>query len=158
MLRGALAGIALIALAGCVSPTSYNDSVSASQIDSSTFRITALGNGATDPERVQDFAMFKAAQTTLAAGADYFSIISVLDRSESFVLHGAPIADSESTVIAGRVYTDTTITPGYSIPVLRPGQSLVIRVYKGQKPTGAAVFDAHEVTRFLVGRVLPPRS
>src|SRR6185503_20266800 len=50
--------------------------VSAERMTADTFRIVARGNGYTDATTIQDYALLKAAETTVAAGGTHFVVVS----------------------------------------------------------------------------------
>ena len=67
-------------LAGCASryqemgPTG---GVTAAKMTEDVYRVSARGNALTEPTRIQDFVLLKAAETTLAAGRTHFVIIGL---------------------------------------------------------------------------------
>jgi len=148
----------LLGLTACSTPyqeMGFTGGVSATQIDGNTYRITAMGNGATALDDIQNYAMMKAAETTLAAGADYFVILASADRSSELTISTPGTATSTTNFIGGTAFTSTNYNPGADIPVFKPGQSLTIKVFKGTKPDTTSAFDAHEVARFLGPKVMP---
>ena len=140
-------------LAACRTP--YQDmgflgGVDATQIDSSTFRISAKGNAYTRSETIQDFAMMKAAETTLGSGNDYFVILGAQDmtRQETSVTPGT--STSTTSFSGGVARTETDYSGPQISQYVKPGQNLMIKVFKGRKPQdNPAAFDAREVITFL---------
>lgn len=60
-----------LALASCATKyqeMGFTGGVAAQQITSDTYRIVARGNGYTGNTAIQDYALLKAAETTIAAG------------------------------------------------------------------------------------------
>lgn len=136
----ALAALLIAGLSGCA--TKYQEmgmtgGVSAMQITSDTAQITARGNGYTDPDVIQRFAIRKAAETTLAASFDTFEVVSSLDRSR----HGTE----------GSAYGNRNYLFGSTWQTLKPGETFMIKMRKGPKPDDAPPtwYDAHEVLNFL---------
>jgi hypothetical protein len=156
--REILAPLALsVLLCGCA--TKYQEmgfmgGVEATQIDGNTFRVTAKGNGYTRGETIKDYALMKAAETTLGAGCDYFVVIGQENVSRSSIF-STPGTATSTTTVTGNVANTTTNYSGPQIDeVFKPGQDLMIKVFKGQKPeNNPAAFDAHEVTAFLGPKV-----
>jgi hypothetical protein len=142
-----------VVLAGCA--TKYQDmgfsgGVAAQQITADTWRIQARGNAYTDAAAVQDYVLLKAAETTQAAGATHFQIISGADasRASTIVIPGR----STTTVVGRQAFTTTT--PGSVDTVIKPGQDVYIRVLK--LPSGTTTqgtYSAVEIIQFVGSRV-----
>ena len=132
----------------------FTGGVEATQIDGNTFRITAKGNGFTRGEAIKDYAMMKAAETTLAAGCDYFIIIGQENTSRT-TFSSSPGMATSTTTRTGGVATTTTHYSGDDVDeVFKPGQDLTIKVFKGSKPeNNMAAYDAREVATFLGPKV-----
>jgi transcriptional regulator of nitric oxide reductase len=146
----------LLVLAACGTP--YQDmgflgGVEATQIDSNTFRITASGNAYTGTNTVQNYALLKAADTTLAQGCDYFVILGAQDRSSTSYSETPVQAQSSTNLVGPTAVTNTTMTGGDIETLFKPGQALMIKVYKGQKPDQANAFDAHEIETYIGPKV-----
>lgn len=148
-MRTIVAACAALALAGCATP--YQEmgmlgGVQATQISSDTFQITARGNGYTDPDTVQRYALRKAAETTLSSGFDLFLIAGDADRN----VRGANTFGSW-----GGGWGSST-----SWQMLKPGQTLMVKMLKGPAPDPMppGMFDAREVSKYLSqGTYVPPR-
>ncbi|MFT4076878.1 MAG: hypothetical protein QM647_15235 [Asticcacaulis sp.] len=128
-----------VTLTGCATKyqeMGFTGGVSAAQITSDTVQITARGNGYTDPDTIQRYALRKAAETTLSAGFDNFEILSDADRSRK---------EGFSTGSYGRGYAFAS-----NYQIIKPGQTFMIKMRHGPIPDGASamVFDAHEVVKF----------
>jgi hypothetical protein len=129
-----------VVAAGCATP--YQDmgflgGVAAHQMTADTYRITARGNEYTRGTTIQDYTALKAAETTKAAGATHFLIISAADASRTSynATHG---------------YGHTSVSSS-----IRPGQDTYIRVLtvpSGLAPPPGAV-SADEIIHFVGGRV-----
>ena len=139
-----LIGAACAALTGCATP--YQDmglrgGVRAVQITSDIAQVTARGSTVTDADKIEQYALRKAAETTLAAGYDHFEVVSASDRSRT--LHG----------VAGYAAPGLHGFPsvGLTMPFIRPGETMLIRMSRGAPAdaSGATVFDAREVVDHL---------
>lgn len=135
---------ALATLTACATPyqeMSFTGGVKATRIAADTAIITARGNAYTDPDTVQTYALRRAAEETLADGFDLFRIESDQDRT-------AVGSQSFGTASASRY---AIIGTSFSMPIVKPGQTLVIRMTKGPKPqpTPDGLFDAHEVAQYM---------
>ncbi len=133
---------AALSLSGCATKyqeMGFTGGVQANRVTSDTAQISARGNGYTDPDTIQRYAMRKAAETTLDAGFDLFEIMTTSDRS--------------STGRAGSAYASNGYIFGSSWDILKPVETFMIKMRKGQLPTDAPAnwFDAHEVVKFLGG-------
>jgi hypothetical protein len=141
-----LAALAAAMLAGCA--TTYGDmgltgGVDAAPMTNDTFRISARGNGFTDATTIQDYAMLKAAETTLAAGKTHFAIITGKDVTNRS--YGQTSGTINTSFIGNTAFT--TYNPGYVYDIVKPGEDLMIRVFTPAK--GAALpanaFNAQEI-------------
>ena len=69
-------------LAACSTPTPYRASngdgtgYSDQRIETDRYRVTFTGNDATSFDTVQNYALYRAAELTLAAGFDQFTVVS----------------------------------------------------------------------------------
>ena len=135
-----------VALLLCVSVTAcatrYGDmgllgGVASAPITDDTYRITAQGNGYTDPTTIQDYSLLKAAEVTLAAGKTYFQIMNGADRTQNIE---AQTPGTISTHFYG-TSAFSTYSPGFSYNIVKPGEDLIIRVFTPAK-----------------GEALPPNS
>lgn len=132
--------IVALLLGGC--STKYHEmgftgGVAAEPVMTDVYRIIARGNGYTSADRVQDFALLKAAETTLAAGASHFVIVDQANRTRVDVVQSP---GTVQTSVVGRTAV-STYTPGSTDTFIKPGESLIIRVVRlkpGEPPpTGA---------------------
>ena len=154
-------GVALFVVAilsGCA--TKYQDmgftgGVEAEPVMTDVYRIVARGNGYTSPDRVQDFALLKAAETTLASGGNYFVIVTEADRTK--IASGQTPATAQTSVIGHTAFT--TVTPGATYNIVKPGEALMIRVLRlrpGEAPPPGA-FPAQDIVN-TIGPRLKPKS
>jgi hypothetical protein len=141
-------------LGGCATKyqeMGFTGGVEAEPVMTDVFRIVARGNGYTSADRVQDFALMKAAETTLAAGGNYFVILGGNDRTQVDVGQTPGIAQ---TNVIGRT-AFTTYTPGATYNIVKPGESVMIRVLRikpGETPPPGA-FPAQDIVNTIGPRV-----
>jgi hypothetical protein len=147
MIKVIATAAAALCLSACTTPyqeMGMRGGVKAVQITSDVAQVTARGSATTDPDKVQRYALRKAAETTVAAGYDLFQVVADVDRTR--------------LVSGGGGYTTGGLggipALGLNLPFVRPGQTFLIRMSRGPMPAGAqgTVFDAHEVLNHLGGR------
>ena len=132
-------------LAACATPYQelghFRGGVRAVQITSNIAQVTARGSAATDPDKVQRYALRKAAETTVAAGYDLFEVVADVDRSRT----GQAAAGYTTGGIGGFPAL------GLSMPFVKPGQTFLIRMSRGPilEGAGPTVFDARQVIAHL---------
>jgi len=147
MIRIITAASVALFLTACSTP--YQDmglrgGVQAVQITTDIAQVTARGSATTDPDKIQRYALRKAAETTVASGYDLFQVVADVDRTR--------------LVSGGGGYSTGALgglpALGLNMPFVRPGQTFLVRMSRGQVPAGAAgtIFDAHEVLDHLGGR------
>lgn len=130
-------------LGGCAG--SYHEmgltgGVRAVEISSDVAQVSARGFIGGDPDAIERFVFRKAAETTVTQGYDSFEILSTADRTRSLQAVGGYTAASFTGFSSG----------GLALPLVRPGESVLIRMFHGQGvASGASVFDAHDVLSHL---------
>jgi hypothetical protein len=152
-MRTICAALICVLLAGC--GTKYQDmgltgGVSAQQVTADTYRIVAQGNGFTSGATIKDYVLLKAAETAQSVGATHFLIIGSENTTKAETTY---VPGTSNTTISGRT-AYTTTTPGYVDTTIKPGQEVMVRVFKplpGQQVQGA--FAADEIIRFIAPRV-----
>jgi len=134
----------LVVLGGCSTP--YQEmgllgGVSSTQIDGNTINVTAHGNGFTSASTIKNYTILKSADETVALGFDYFAMGNEADESQ----HGMMSFSS------GSVYSNSWFGSGFSTETIKPGETVIVKMYHGQKPENAPpnYFDAHEVENYL---------
>lgn len=142
-------------LSGCLSTPygemSWTGGVAASQITSDTYRISSRGNGYTSNTTIQDYMLLKAAETTQAAGATHFVVISSADATRTSI--GQTPGSATTTFSMGTART--TFDPGMTYQISKPGEDAYIRIVRlnpGQQPPPGA-FAAAEIITFIGPRV-----
>ena len=98
----------------------FTGGVAAEPVMTDVYRITARGNGYTSADRVQDFVLLKGAETTLAAGGNYFVVIDQKDRTN--VINGQTSGTVQTNVIGNTAFT-TILRVNY---IRKPGEALMI--------------------------------
>jgi hypothetical protein len=140
--RIAIGGIALL-IGACA--TEYQSSGATggfkdTQLAPDVFRVSFTGNGFTSPDRVQDFALLRAAEITLANNARYFAVMSSKDqtRTNTYVTAGTSYTKGNTTT-----YTAPQVQTYYT-----PGVGMTIRTFQA-KPKGGFAFDAEFLARSI---------
>jgi hypothetical protein len=148
----ALAGALL--LAACA--TKYQDmgfsgGVMAEPVMTDVYRIVARGNSYTSVDRVQDFALMKAAETTLAAGGNFFVIVNEADRTS--VVTGQTSGFAQTSVVGHTAIT--TYTPGSTYNIIKPGEAVMIRVLRvaANQPPPPGAFSAQDIVNTIGPRL-----
>ena len=153
----------LLAVAACTtSPTPYqaaSDDLGYrdQQLESNRYRVSFTGNPATPRDKVQDYALYRAAELTLASGNDYFKVASRNTDAASSdgggpsfgVGVGGPgsggVGIGLSSILGGGGYRES-----YTV-------TMDILVFKGTKPENDQdAYDAREVIRRLEPTIQRP--
>ena len=129
----------------------WSGGVAAEPVMTDVFRIVARGNAYTGRDRVQDFTLLKAAETTIAAGGNYFLILSAADRTA--VESGQTPSTVQTNFVGTSAYT--TVTPGASYNIIKPGESTLIRVLriKPGEPPPPGAFQAQDIVNTIGPRL-----
>jgi hypothetical protein len=158
--------IGSMVVASCATPyqaMGLMGGLSATQIDANTMRISSRGNRFSDLGQMKDYVMLRAAEETLKHGYDAFGIVESENATRTVTDHvshtsiqstvgfamnpanpGAP-----GTPVFGTANVTTYGTETYT----KPGQDLIIKMFKGPKPDGSNTYSAAEVVAFLGPRV-----
>lgn len=120
--------------------------VEARQMTGDVWSISARGNAYTSTETIVDYVLLKAAETTIAAGGTHFIVLDVQDSTR--VGTGYTPVTANTTGYGN--YATTTFYGGNAYPIVRPGQSLLIRVLSSP---AAGAFDAAEIIAIIGARV-----
>lgn len=166
----AAAGAAL--LAACASgPTPYQPyaknagGYTETKLEENRVRVAFAGNTLTDRETVENYLLYRAAETTLANGFDYFIINTRATDSKSRTYgttYGDPFWDYGPYPWRYRYYDPFWDRPGRyrsydETTVTKYEASGEIVMYKGTKPAdNPAAFDARDVVKNLEGKVRRP--
>jgi hypothetical protein len=148
--------LAAAILSGCgtkYQEMGFTGGVAAEPVMTDVYRIVARGNGYTSPDRVQDFALLKAAETTLAVGSNFFVVVDQTDRTKVDV---GQTPGTVQTSVVGRT-SFSTYTPGATYNIVKPGEALMIRVLRlktGETPPPGA-FPAQDIVNTMGPRLRP---
>jgi hypothetical protein len=157
-----LCAFALLAVVACATPYQQQGArggFSEYPMDEDTYVVTFKGNGYTARDRVEMYLHFRCAELTLETGHDSFAIIQGrnADRRAAWTTPGHATTNTTATVTGvgntsyGSSQSTTTYTPPTTTVITKPGHSVVIRMFKGEKPEGA--FDARSVVSLLGSRI-----
>jgi len=153
-MRWGCAFLAAAILSGCATKyqeMGFTGGVRAEPVMTDVYRITAQGNGYTSADRVQDFALLKAAETTLAAGGNYFVVVNDADRTK--IVSGQARSVMQTTVAGNTAVS--TYTPGGTYTFVKPGEAVMIRVLHlktGEAPPPNA-FPAQDIVNTIGPRL-----
>ena len=161
------AALLLLGLVACASaPTTYRAASDGfgyrdQQIESDRYRVSFSGNAATGLDAIQDYALYRAAELTLANGADYFRVVDRQTESRSTGVGSPRIGVGVGS--GGGSGTNlgvglSTILGGYGGGYAEDYTvSLDILTFEGTKPAGAEdAYDAREVVRRLEPAIQRP--
>lgn len=144
--------VGALVLGGCATgykAKGFEGGFSDTQLAADVFRVSFNGNGFTPPDRVQDFALLRAAELCSGSGAGYFVVLDSSDQSRRDTVQLPGTAQSTGQVNTfGNTATfqsSTTYHPGQRIDVYKPGVGLMVRCLPEQ-PEGGGAFD----TAFLM--------
>jgi flavin-binding protein dodecin len=158
-LRRLLAALLLLGLAACASsPTPYRAATdgfgySDQQLESNRFRVSFAGNSATSRDAVQNYALYRAAELTVANGGDYFKVVNRQGESRSTGVGGPQVG-----VGVGSGGSGSGLGIGLSTFLGGAGGgygedysvSLDVLTFQGAKPAGDTdAYDARELLRRL---------
>ena len=163
-LAAALSALVLLAVAGCASPTPYRPGWTGDgygygeqRIEDNRYRVSFTGNGATPRETVQNYLLYRAAELTLAQGADWFVVAA---RSTSPDYGGGGSGVSTGVGVGGGSRSGVGVGLGIGLPLGGGGGGPVaatseIVIHRGAKPeTLRDAFDARAVRQNLGPRIL----
>lgn len=143
-------------LAACATPYGEMNmlmgGVKADRLGEDILRVSVQGNQYTSSDRVVDYAMRKAAEETLAAGFEWFGVVSNEDRTRTgYDVSRAPTHTTAQATGMGNMAFGSATTSGGGTTVSEyrlPGRSMIVRMGRGPRPAGA--FDAADALRYLV--------
>jgi hypothetical protein len=159
MIRRLGAALLLLGLVACASaPTPYRAASDGlgyrdQQLESNRYRVSFSGNAATELDAVQDYALYRAAELTLANGDDYFRVVDRHTESRSTGVGGPRVGVGVGSGSSGSGLGIglSTILGGYGGGYAEDYTvSLDILTFAGTKPAGDQdAYDAREVLRRL---------
>jgi hypothetical protein len=142
----AAAALLLAACATAYQSTGFTGGFRDTQLAPYVFRVSFSGNAFTSNDRVQDFALLRAAELTLANNARYFGVISATDQSrrDTYISPGSSYTTGTASGYGNTAYYSgtTTYTAPQVQPYYKPCVGMMIRTFKS-KPEGGFAFDAN---------------
>jgi hypothetical protein len=130
-----------VSVAGCATayqPKSFTGGFSETDLGPTSFKIGFSGNGFTSAERASDFALLRAADKSIEAGCNYFSI---MNESEG----GSTSSFTTSTATFGR---HSAWGNSFTTPIFKPNSALLVRCFANQT-SGTTLFDAHFIAHSI---------
>lgn len=134
---------------GCTTPyqsTGATGGFGETRLQENVFTVTFRGNGFTENEQVQDFAMLRCAEVTLENGFNYFSIADKSENGQTMLLHSGGSSQTYGMVssMGNTAYGsfNTYNSPGYSMPVTKHQTTCTIVCFKEKPPEPQRAFDA----------------
>jgi len=119
------------------------------QLDEEAFRVTYRGNGYTSSERVEKFLLFRCAELTVERDYDFFVIFNSKDESSQFAYTTPGSYSSTTNVVGSTAYTHGQYSPGTTIPITKHRATVIIKLFKGQKPDFPLVYNARMLIKNL---------
>jgi hypothetical protein len=157
--------LVLLGLGACTtSPTPYQAATgtlgySDQQIESNRYRVSFAGNSATPLDKVQDYALYRAAELTLAHGGDYFKVVSRNTESNSGGYGGPSFGVGVGGGGSGNVGVGVSSILGGGYAQGNYTVTMDILTFQGTKPANETdAYDAHEVVRRLEPTIQRPSS
>ena len=115
-------------------------------------RITVEGNGYTSRDRVQDYALLRAAEMALQSGFPYFVVINERNDTStgSFTTAGSSYTSGSVYGVGNSAYYSgtTTYVPGQTYTFHFPETGILVKFLR-KKTKDAMVFDAKFLTATL---------
>ena len=150
------ASLVAVVLFGCATPyqsSSFTGGFTDTQLAPDLFRIAFAGNGRTSRDRVQDFALLRAAELSLANNFRFFAVVETADQSRNMTITLPGSAQTSGTITGGYGNTatysgTTTYTPPQTQNIFNPGVGLLVRAFS-EKPEGVFSYDAQFVNRSI---------
>jgi len=156
----------LLGLAACASsPTPYRSATDGfgyreQQLESNRYRVSFAGNAATALDTVRDYALFRAAELTVATGHDYFKVVDQSTDTRSSGVGGPRIGVGVgsggsgsglgvglSSILGGGGFADD-----YTV-------TMDVLMFAGERPAADEdAYDAREVLRRLQPTIVQPSA
>jgi hypothetical protein len=156
----------LVSCATTYQPKGFTGGYSSAQLDVNVFQVSFTGNGYTNQEKANDFALLRSAEVVLENGYEYFSIVDGQRYSETkrFTTpststtqlnantYGTVTGYGNTANYSGTTYGTATTTTygGQTYFVSRPTASNTVVGFK-EKPDGIA-YNAPMVIKSLKGK------
>ena len=146
----------LALLAGCATSyqaQSFSGGFSETQLDKNVFRVTFKGNGYTQGERAEDFALLRSAELALKHGFSHFAIIDGRQSADYGVITTPTqsVTTGSVTAYGNTAYgsAHTTTTGGQSFIIKKPSSTNTIVCFNGKPENGIFVYDAQFIYNSL---------
>jgi hypothetical protein len=131
-----------LSIAGCATPyqsDGFSGGFRETQLAPDVYRVSFHGNAYTSNDRVQDFALLRAADLTLHSGGRYFAVVASADQSS---MHTHVTPGSATTTVSPYGNTATTrYSPSQVHNYYKPGVGMMVQIFKF-KPDNIMTFDA----------------
>lgn len=165
-LARALCACAALVLAACAGPTPYQPrengaGYSDQQLEPDRYRVSFIGNSATERETVENYLLYRAAEITLREGKDYFVVVG-----KDTVVHtygddpgwGGTIGQGWGWGPWGhRRSTFTGLSFGTGTRTTEYSAQADIVLHSGEKPDdNPRAYDAREVQKNLASLIVKP--
>ena len=158
-----------IALTGCATQydatnpfVRFAGGVEALPIDGTTYRISAKGNAFTSVEKMQDFVLLKAAETTIQRGFTHFIILAEQAGNEARGVLVSPgqyqsTTNAQVTGFGNQVYgtarTTGTYTPPQTQQIYKPSANSIVRLISADDAKGTGAYEAQAVVNAIAPRI-----
>ena len=153
----------LLILTGCCTtpyqPVGWGGGYSNVQLDSNTIKVSFRGNGYTSRDTVENYLLYRCAETTVQHGYDYFMIVD----SSADVKHGSYTTPGSyrattNTFATGYGYgtstTSGTYSPGQTITYRKHSATAIIKMFEGEKPQNLTnAYNARELMGYLSSHI-----
>lgn len=158
--RAILAAALMTTLAACSTPTPYRAAdgsqtgYSEQRIETDRYRVSFTGNDATSLDTVRNYALYRAAELTVAAGYDHFTVVS---RSTESL---GSVSSPQIGVGVGGGSGGSGVGIGLSTFLGGPSGSygvfMDVLMGSGPEPAGDDAYDAREVLKNLGPTLVRP--
>lgn len=142
-------------LSGCATAyqqQGFSGGYSETQLAPDVFRVNFKGNGYTSAERTQDFALLRAAESSLEKGFRYFALLdgSASSKTSTFITPGSSTTTGSFSGVGNSVsYSgQSTYTPGQMFFISKPEAGLLVKGFTTQ-PKDVYTFDAEFLRQSL---------
>jgi hypothetical protein len=141
--------LTVVTLSACATATPYQplksgEGYAEQKIESNRYRITFNGNSNTKKQAVENFMLYRAAEITLANGADYFVMAD--QNTEADTRYTQMFNGIGGDVFATRGMLGVGVGVGTSIPSTEYQAQADVLIYKGKKPeNNPRAYDARQI-------------
>ena len=145
----------LFIITSCTSyqPSGFTGGYRDTQLGESIFQISFRGNGYTSKQRVDDFALLRAAEKCMEVGYPFFIVrqSSADVRQGSFTTPTQSRTTGTANVYGNQVYGSarTTTTGGDTITYSKHSATLIIECFRERPDTDELVYEAEWVYKSI---------